>query len=79
MVPYIIYIYIYVYIIFIANHLIYADDMVLMGFSPCALQELLYVCECYGKFNVIKYNPNKTVCMMVLLKWLKSITIPTFV
>ena len=28
-----------------ANHLIYADDMVLMAHSPCVLQELLHVCE----------------------------------
>ena len=63
----------------IANHLIYADDMVLMAPSPCALQELLHVCEYYGKLNVIKYNPKKTVCMTVLPKWLKSIAIPKFV
>ena len=63
----------------IANHLIYADDMVIMAPSPCALQELLNVCECYDKLNVIMYSPKETVCMTVLPKWLKSITIPKFV
>ena len=58
----------------IANHLIYADDMVLMA-PRCALQELLHVCEYCGKLNVIKYNPKKTVCMTVL----PTITIPKFV
>ena len=40
----------------IANHLIYADDTVLISPSPCNLQELhvLNVCKCYGKLNVIK-------------------------
>ncbi len=62
-----------------ANHLIYADDMVLLAPSPCALQELLNVCEQYASNNVIKYNSIKTVCMTVLPKWLKSVTIPKFV
>ena len=63
----------------IANHLIYANDMVLMVLSPCALRELLHICERYGKLNVIKYNPKRTLCIMVLPKLLKSIAIPKFV
>ena len=60
------------------NHLIYADDMVLLAPSPSALQNLLNECEAYAVDNAIKYNEIKTVCMSVLPKWLKTVNVPKF-
>ena len=45
------------------NHLCYADDMVLLAPSPCALQQLLNVCYNYAAANDLSYNTKKTKCM----------------
>ena len=45
------------------NHLIYADDTVLLAPSPSGLQKLLDVCETFAKENELVYNTKKTVCM----------------
>ena len=60
------------------NHLLYADDMVLIAPSPDALQKLIYVCEKYADSNFIKYNSKKTVCMCIKPKWLKNMFVPNF-
>ena len=60
------------------NHLIYADDMVLLAPSPDALQSLLDICNQYASEHCIKYNSRKTVCMTILPKWLKSFSVPDF-
>ena len=60
------------------NHLIYADDMVLLAPSPDALQSLLNLCNQYANDHCIKYNARKTVCMTIVPKWLKSFNVPDF-
>ena len=47
------------------NHLMYADDVVLMAPSAKGLQKLIDECFAYGKVHNIKFNCLKTVCMLV--------------
>ena len=54
------------------NHLMYADDLVLIAPSVRALQVLLSYCDSFAKDNDVKYNAKKTVCMFVRPKELKS-------
>jgi hypothetical protein len=42
-----------------------------------ALQQLITVCEKYGKDNYIIYNNKKTVCMAILTNILKKFTVPS--
>ena len=58
------------------NHLFYADDSVLIAPSPQALQNLIRTCELYAKKFELTYNAKKSVCMAVLPKWLKNMSIP---
>ena len=60
-----------------ANHLIFADAVVLIAPSPCALKEPLKVCEQYAINNVVQYKSTKTVTALPI--WLKSVTVPPFV
>ena len=60
------------------DHPIYADDMVLLVPSPIAT-EVIYEYEVWNNEHAIAYNVVKTVCMAILLKWLKSLTHPVFV
>ena len=46
------------------NHLIYADDLVLLSPSSKGLSELLQWCQCYGIQADIKYNCKKSVVMI---------------
>ena len=58
------------------NHLLYADDSVLLAPTPQALQTLLNICEQYAADVELIYNTKKTFCMMVTPKWLKDIDVP---
>ena len=58
------------------NHLVYADDTVLLAPSPSALQELLNCCEEYSKTCGIIYNVKKTVCMCIKPKSYNDLFIP---
>ena len=58
------------------NHLLYADDSVLLAPTPQALQKLLNICEQYAADVELLYNTKKTFCMMVTPKWLKYIDVP---
>ena len=60
------------------NHLMYADDGVLIAPSPNALQTMLDICETYGNTNDILYNSKKSVIMCIKPKECKSIYVPTF-
>ena len=60
----------------IINHLIYADDIVLISPSVKGLNKLLLTCEQYAKDHDILFNPNKSVSMIVKAK--KSNISPTF-
>ena len=58
------------------NHLVYADDTVLIAPSPSALQELVNFCSQFAAENDIMYNLKKTKCMCVRPKWLKDLSFP---
>ena len=45
------------------NHLMYADDVVLLSPSAKGLQRLINICAAYGDSHDIKFNHAKTVCM----------------
>ena len=59
------------------NHLLYADDSVLLAPSAESLQLLLNKCEEYANKSEITYNPKKTVCMLIRPKWLKDLQTPS--
>lgn len=61
----------------LVNHLMYADDMLLMTPSANALQSLLSVCEIYAKDCFIKFNLKKTVYLCIKPKKCKLSMIPT--
>ena len=47
------------------NHISYADDLLIFYPSSKGLQGLLNQCEIYGTEHDIKYNKEKTVCMII--------------
>ena len=58
------------------NHLVYADDTVLLAPSPSALQKLINCCVTFAKPNDIFYNFKKTKCMCVKPKGMKDLYFP---
>ena len=60
------------------NHLVYADDTVLLAPSPMDLQMLIDICVAFGIENDIVYNDEKTKCMCVKLSVMKDLYVPTF-
>ena len=58
------------------NHLLYADDSVLLAPSPNALQKLLNVCDKFATENELIFNPKKTKCICFTSKKLSKISIP---
>lgn len=46
------------------NNLSYADDMVLLSASTCGLAKLVNICERYANEHGLKYNVNKSECMV---------------
>lgn len=56
------------------NHLLYADDLVIMSPYSAGLQQLLRICSDYGEQYDIKFNSTKSVVMVVRTKeHLKSV------
>ena len=47
------------------NHLMYADDLVILSPSVKGLQRLLDICDVYGHNHDILFNHDKTVCMYI--------------
>ena len=45
------------------NHLMYADDLVILSPSAKGLQRLVDICAAYGDIHDIKFNHAKTACM----------------
>ena len=45
------------------NHLMYANDLVMLSPSAKWLQRLVDICAAYGDIRDIKFNHAKTVCM----------------
>ena len=62
----------------IINHLLYADDLVLLCPSHRGLQELLSLCEKYAYEHDIKFNTKKSVVLVRRSKLLKNAFIPPF-
>ena len=60
------------------NHLIYADDLVLLTPYSAGLQELLGVCSKYGMSFDIKFNTKKTVVMISRTKDDQKLSFPSF-
>ena len=59
------------------NHLIYADDTVLLAPSPHALQLLINRCEQYVKEHDLCFNVKKTKFMCLKPELMESIHVPT--
>ena len=60
----------------LVNHLMYADDAVLIAPSASGLQTLLLICEKYASLCDILFNERKTVCMCVKPKCFKQLVPP---
>ena len=50
------------------NHLMYADDLVVLSPSSAGLQQMLNICTEYGIENDIKYNASKSVVVICRTK-----------
>ena len=55
---------------------VYADDTVLLGASPAALQQLINYCVKFAGDDEIFYNLKKTKCMCIRLKSMKDVYFP---
>jgi hypothetical protein len=60
------------------NHLIYADDTVLLAPSPKALQTLINVCINFAKDHDLVFNTKKTKFMYIKSDNLRNLFVPTF-
>jgi exonuclease III len=60
------------------NHLMYADDVVLIAPSPHSLQTLINCCELYAKTHEITYNVKKSAVMCIKPKLLQDLLVPEF-
>lgn len=60
------------------NHLIYADDTVLLAPSPSALQSLISACVEFAKKNYLVFNSGKTKCMTIKPDTLHNLYVPRF-
>ena len=58
------------------NHLIYADDTVILAPSPDALQKLIDICFKFADNNEMVVNEKKTYVMCVKPKSLKKLRVP---
>ena len=46
------------------NHICYADDAALVTLSLKGLQELIYICQIFGKYYDVILNVDKIKCMV---------------
>ena len=60
------------------NHIMYADDLVLISPSSAGLSQLLRECEKFGTRHDVKYNAKKSAVMIYRSMTLKGCTIPNF-
>ena len=60
------------------NHLMYADDLIMMSPYIAGLQQLLRVYMKYGLQFDIKFNPKKSVIMIVRTKDDQKLKFPSF-
>ena len=62
----------------IVNHLMYADDLVLICPSSAGMRLLLRLCDKYGIEHDIKYNSKKSAIMILRNNALKNVTFSPF-
>lgn len=62
----------------LVNHIMYADDLVVLSPSSAGLQQLLAVCSVYGVEHDIKYNASKSAVMIFRTKEDKCLKCPDF-
>ena len=60
------------------NHLIYADDLVIMSPYSAGLQQQLKVCSSYGVQCDIKFNPKRSVIIIAKTKEDQNQKFPLF-
>ena len=58
------------------NHLMYADDLVILFPSVSGLSELMQVCGLYGLNHDIKYNSKKNAVLICKSKYTKFVDVP---
>ena len=46
------------------NHICYADDTALVTLSLKGLQELIDICQIFGKYYDVIFNVDKTNCLV---------------
>lgn len=63
---------------FLINHIMYADDLVLISPSSAGLCQLLRKCEKFGMSHDVKYNAKKSAVMLFRSVTLKGCSIPDF-
>ena len=62
----------------IINHLLYADDLVLISPSSRGLHTLLGECEAYGIEHNIKFNANKSAILCFKTNSVGKFKVPDF-
>ena len=62
----------------LVNHLMYADDLVIVSPSSTGLQSLLQICSNYGVDNDVKYNAKKSHVMIIRCKDHRRLIFPDF-
>lgn len=62
----------------VVNHLMYADDLVLISPYSAGMQQLLKICSEFGKDHDVLYNPTKSSLMIVRSKEYKNVIFPNF-
>ena len=60
----------------IINHLMYADDLVVMGPSVAGLSKLLRICELFGASHDMIFNQKKTASVYFISETLKGAHLP---
>ena len=60
------------------NHLMHADDLVILSPSASGLSELIQVCGSYGVNHDFKYNFKKCAVLVCKSKYIKNAEVPPF-
>ena len=60
----------------IINHLMYADDLVILAPYVAGLSKLLSICEIFGECNDIIFNQKKSASLYFISKMLKGAHLP---
>ena len=63
----------------IINHLMYADDLVLISPSATGMKELLCACEVYSLEHAIIYNSKKSTLLVCRNKAMRQAVCPSFI